>query len=106
MLGVTPLFGMESNVVGGTHSRLGVLPYNFVKEFMEEMYGLEEVVRADDSRSISPDWFLEPLQARSLLSEFEGGHAYLELLGTCVDCTDGTFTYALLAHFRRQAFLK
>ena len=104
MLGVTPIFGMEGNYRDGIRSRHGVLFYNFIKEFLEECYGMEKLIHESENFELGPDWFLDLPLARAMLAEFKSGRASFELLGTGLDATDGSLNFALLAHFKSKAF--
>ena len=72
---VIPTFGLESPVVDGVRSEYGTVFYNFAKEFLEEVYGQEELIRAATSESLDPDAIFESNQARSLLDQFGTGTA-------------------------------
>ncbi len=58
VMAVLPNFGVESNMVGGRRSKYNVLFYNFLREFAEEFYNLEDLVEVAKSRRAHPDWIL------------------------------------------------
>jgi hypothetical protein len=105
-LGVIPLFGLESNRDGTTRSRYGALAYNFLKEFMEEFYDVEELTQAASSAKLHPDWIFDiPITSR-VVDEFDAGRLRLRVLGVGFDLRDASLTYALLAHFESPAYLE
>jgi hypothetical protein len=106
LLGLTPLYGMESNVTTDERSQFGVIGYNFLKEFLEELYGEVETERTDISRALHPDWMFGSARAQALISQFDNGNAELKVLGSCIDCSDGTYTFVIMAHFHDAAFLE
>lgn len=101
---VTPAFGLEPNSAGNVRSQFGLLGFNFLKEFLEELYGQIEVVRTDERQHLSPDWMFETALGRALLNEFDTGRAKLHLLGAGIDCADATYSCVILAHFMDQAY--
>lgn len=103
-VGAIPTFGFEPHEIDGMRSKYSAIFYNFVKEFLEEIYGQEELTRAATSESLDPDAIFQSRTARRLISEFEQGRAELRLLGCGVDVTDGGFVLALVAHFRSPEF--
>lgn len=104
-LAVIPVFGLEDNTHGGLASRFNVVFYNFVKEFIEEFYGLEELTRAATSPRIAPDWIFEIEPAKRLLAEHAAGRLELRLTGVGSDLTDGSLGLALLASFSSPEYL-
>lgn len=105
---VIPTFGFESSAVEGVKSQYGLIFYNFLKEFLEEVYGLEKAIRWATSESLDPDalFALKDVadDAKRLLAEFTSGRADLYVTGMGIEATDGTITLALLAHFRSPEF--
>lgn len=103
-LAAGPLFGMESNRNAQFKSEYGVVFYNFVKEFVEEFYGLDALIRAVESPALDPDWIMRLPQAAAVIAEFDAGRATLICDGVGVECTDGTITLGLVAHFTSPDF--
>ncbi|NEM05177.1 hypothetical protein [Geodermatophilus normandii] len=105
LLGVIPLFGLESNLDGTTRSRFGTLAYNFLKEFMEEFYGIEELTRAASSSKLHPDWIFDIPKANGVVGEMNSRRLRLTVLDVGFDLRDASLTFALLAQFDSPAFL-
>jgi hypothetical protein len=105
-LGVIPLFGLESNLIGGTRSEYGPLTYNFLKEFVEEFYGLEELVRSSPAKRNSPDWVLNSPTGRLVVDELKSGRLTMHVLGMALDLRDGSLTFAVAARFTSSEFLR
>lgn len=103
-LGVIPIFGFESTWRGRARSKYSVLFYNFVKEFVEEFYGLENLERSASSANLAPDWIFETSQAREVLDEFEAGRLALSVTRVGADLTEGNLTFAMLAEFKSPDF--
>lgn len=105
-VGAIPTFGLESPEIDGERSEYGTVFYNFVKEFIEEVYGQEDLVRAASSEALEPDAIFRSKKARRLINQFNGGTAELRILGSGIDVTDGALVLSLMAHFHSPAFYK
>ena len=106
-IGVVPTFGLEPNATRDERSRFGLLPFNFLREFVEEFFGREEVVRSgDEPEAPHPDWVFENDLARRLIAEVEGGRAHLHLQGAAIDLTDASLVVAMTVVFTSVEFLR
>ncbi|MFI6575980.1 hypothetical protein ACIBFB_09270 [Nocardiopsis sp. NPDC050513] len=91
---VTPNFGLMP-VVGSSDGRpVGLLYYNFLKEYLEELYGYDELNRMTLQRRADPRWFYGIPEARMLL---ESPHFSLETLGMGFNALNGVLVLPMLA---------
>lgn len=102
--GVLPTCGVESNIIGGEQSRYALLFYNFLREFAEEFFDLEELVESAKARRAHPDWILQIPAVESVLREARNGRLVMEHLGVAINPLDGAFVCAVLARFRSASF--
>lgn len=102
--GVLPTFGVEANVIGGEQSRYALLFYNFLREFAEEFFDLEELVEAAKARRAHPDWILQIPAVESVVREARNGGLVMEHLGVAISPIDGAFVCVILARFRSASF--
>jgi hypothetical protein len=103
---VVPCYGMESNQIGGVVSKYGVLAYNFLREYGEEIFDLEEVVHSVSSRRSSPDWILSLPPIASIESELTSGRTKLYATGVCILPRVGIVSVALLARSTSASFFE
>jgi hypothetical protein len=68
-----PSFGMETNAIGGEASQYGVFYHNYVREFAEEFFDLEELVHMMMSRRSDPDWMFQLPQVRTIHDQASSG---------------------------------
>jgi hypothetical protein len=102
---VTPVFGMEPNVAGGRRSAYGILAYNFMKEFLEELFDQEDAQRAGDKPRVDDvDAIFQSEHGRRLSTELGAHSLQLSCTGVAVDPADGSLDFMILAHFRDPAF--
>lgn len=78
---LVPAYGMECNAIAGRVSRYGLTFYNFVREFVEEFFDLEELVHMMASRRVDPDWIFQLPPAADVLNEAAAGRLKLERTG-------------------------
>jgi hypothetical protein len=102
--GVVPTCGVESNNIGGEQSRYALLFYNFLREFAEEFFDLEELVESAKARRAHPDWILQIPAVESVVREARNGRLVMEHLGVAINPLDGAFVCAVLARFRSAPF--
>ena len=102
--GILPTFGAESNIVGSERSRYSLLFYNYLKEFIEEFFDLEELVEMVKARRGHPDWILQLPAAKTIAREVKNGRLTMEYLGVAINPIDGAFLCATLAWFRPGSF--
>lgn len=101
-----PVFGMECNAIGNRSSDYGLTFYNFVREFSEEFFDLEELVHMMSARRVDPDWIFQLPSAAAVLREARAGRLQLLRTGFGVNPNDGIFNCALVAHFSSSEFFK
>ena len=101
-----PVFGMECNAIGGRASEYGLTFYNFVREFSEEFFDLEELINMMSARRVDPDWMFQLPPAAALLREATTGRLQIYRTGFGVNPNDGIFNCALIAHFSSPKFFK
>jgi hypothetical protein len=97
MRAVIPNFGFESNELGGQESSFGVVYFNFLKEYLEELHNYEELIGDMAHRRLDPDWFSTLPEAQSLTQLHREGRFTLNYLGMGFDGVSGTAAVALLA---------
>jgi hypothetical protein len=102
--GILPTFGAESNIVGKERSRYSLLFYNYLKEFAEEFFDLEELVEMVKARRVHPDWILRLPAVEAIAREVKNGRLTMEYLGVAISPIDGAFLCAVLAWFRPGSF--
>jgi hypothetical protein len=78
---LAPTFGLEPSVVDHVASRFDVLEYNFLKEFLEEIYGIDALARNAESGLLDPDAIFDNPEAERLVAEFDSGRATLQVTG-------------------------
>lgn len=83
MLSVLPCFGVESNRRMGYESVFGVLQYNFIRELGEELFGIPEIVCANDK--YHPDWFVKHESISKVIEDWKAERFRLHLIGICID---------------------
>lgn len=93
---VIPNFGFEPNVFGAVKSSYGIVYYNFIREYLEELFDYEEII-GRSKWAQNPDWFLRLPEAKTLLKAISNGRLSLVYLGAGIECLSGTTTMALLA---------
>ncbi len=84
--------------------KIGILTYNFVKEFCEELYNKEELDQLMTSRRTASFWLNTLPQACELLAMLQNGVVRLFYLGFGIDALSGTSTIALLGVVKESAF--
>lgn len=93
---VIPNYGFEPNAFSNARSAYGVVFYNFVREYLEELFDYEEII-GRNTWARRPDWILEFPEAKTLIRALEEGRFTLTYLGMGIECLSGTATVALLA---------
>lgn len=100
-----PTFGMESNVVNGSESAHSAIMFNFLKEFMEEVFGGEESLdHTADGSNLDPDTVFEGPHGQELLEQFASGRAWMRTLGLGGQLTDGGLVVPMVAVFQDPDF--
>lgn len=102
--GVTPNFGLEP-VHGGAHIQTPILDgfksssliyYNFIKEYLEELYNYEDLIGKVSTRKANPYWFYDLAEAHTILRLIKDGVFALEFLGFGFDAMNGNAIIGLL----------
>jgi hypothetical protein len=101
---VVPTFGLESNAVGQQTSAYSLLFYNYLKEFAEEFFDLEEVIHARTARRANPDWIFELPELARVKREVKSGRLRLAWTGISVSPFGGIVNVAMLAVSTSEAF--
>lgn len=100
LIGVCPNFGLELNEVSGTRSRFGVIAYNFMKEFLEELLNQKDARHVAESPRVgNPDIIFESDHGKRLVEEIDSHRLKIYLTGAVIDPSDGSLAFSLLAHF-------
>jgi len=73
-----------------------LLYYNFIKEYLEELYNYKELINSMDSRKVNPFWFYDLPEAKKLRDLIDQGTFSLEFLGFGFDALNGNGVIALL----------
>ncbi len=103
---VLPGFTMEANTIGDMSSSFGITFYNFVREFCEELFDLEQLVHMQTARRAHPDWIFEIPAAAAILREAEAGRLHLFRSGIAFNPNTGGLRCALIAHFTSCDFFR
>jgi len=114
--GVTPNFGLapltggvrtifsDSDFSLGSNRGYNLLYYNFIKEFLEELYNYEELIELVSNRKANPFWFYNLHEAEKLLHLIEQGSFSLEFLGFGFDALNGNAIIALLGVINEEKY--
>jgi len=95
-IAVMPCFGLEPvDVVAVDQLEKDVLFLNFVKEFCEELFGIDDLISMSKHRQGLSSWILQFPEAKMMFSAFESGSALANLLGVGIDATNGTLILAI-----------
>jgi hypothetical protein len=97
---------MECDAIGGPASKYGLTFYNFVREFCEELFDFEELVRVMASRHVDPDWIFQLPPASVVLHEATARRLRLRRTGFGINPNDGILSCALIAHFTSKRFFQ
>jgi hypothetical protein len=101
---MVPTFGLESNTVGQQRSAFSLLSYNYLKEFAEEFFDLEEVIHARTVRRASPDWIFDLPQLARVKRELKSGRLRLTWTGISISPFGGIVNIAMLAVSSSESF--
>ena len=105
-ISVLPLFGMECHALGQRESTYGLTFYNFVREFCEEFFDLEELVQVMEARRAEPDWIFQLPPARAVVREASQHRLLLSRTAFLVGLNDGSLNCTLIAHFTSHKFFE
>jgi len=101
---VVPTFGLESNAFGQQRSAYSLLFYNYLKEFGEELFDLEEVIHARTARRANPDWIFELPELVRVKREVTSGRLRLTWTGLSISPFGGIVNVAMLAVSTSESF--
>lgn len=101
-----PSFGMETHALGGHASEHGLFYHNYVREFAEEFFDLEELVHMMMSRRSDPDWIFQLPQVAMIDDQVKSGNLDLQCMGMACNPHDGALNFILLGHFRSADFYR
>jgi hypothetical protein len=101
-----PSFGMETNAIGGESSEYGLFYHNYVREFAEEFFDLEELVHMMMSRRSDPDWMFQLPQVKMIDDQAKSGGLDLQCMGMACNPHDGALNFIFLGHFRSVDFYR
>ena len=104
--GVVPNFGSEAHTLARRKSKYSLILYNYLKEFVEEFYDLEEVVTSASARRADPDWVFHLPESLSLIDQVNSGNVQLACLGMAVNPVDGALNFAISAEFSSPEFFE
>lgn len=92
---VIPNFGLSvpEQYINGSE----LIKYNFIKEYCEELFNYEELIRVGSSRKIDEKWFYTLPPAKELLDYWGIGVFTLYYSGFGIDAMNGTSNIALTA---------
>ncbi|MCK4998495.1 MAG: hypothetical protein KAS23_03135, partial [Anaerohalosphaera sp.] len=97
---VVPNFGMEpiaNNVCQRTKGNQ-ILLYNFLKEYLEELFNFEELINQASNKKVNPFWFYDnSKEAKNVLSAIDKGTIEFIFLGFGFDCLNGVPIMSFLA---------
>lgn len=96
-----PNFGFEPNSYRSGSSAYGCIFYNFMREYLEELFNYEEII-GRTTWSHDPDFLFELPEARTLMDAYQANQFELTFLGAGIECLSGTFTIALIARIENQ----
>jgi hypothetical protein len=74
-----------------------LLYLNFVKEYLEEFYGYDELIESMSQKRLDSRWFMKLPQALALDEARRDGNLEIYMLGFGIDCLSGNTTIAILA---------
>jgi hypothetical protein len=102
---VSPAFGFEPNWIRAERSRFGIVYFNFLKEFLEEFWGDDDVAHTTDRPRAHPDWIFDSEQGSRLLREVDEGRVSMACAGVSIDLTHPSLILALVVRFQSREFL-
>jgi hypothetical protein len=102
---LTPSYTYETNVSDDVRSRFGVVGYNFLREFLEEFWGEQDLSKTAEQSRADPDFMFDRDHGRRLLDEVDNGRVELWSTGVAIDLTHVCCSVALAARFTSPEFL-
>ena len=65
---IIPNYGLVPFAVSNNVSQLGILFYNFIREYLEELFNYEEMVKLFELNKTHPTWFYDIPEAKQLIN--------------------------------------
>lgn len=94
---VAPVFGFDAAMIGERSSKLGIPLFNMVREYAEELFDRELVVRANQDTWFDPDQIIDAIpEIGVLLDDLAGGRVSAKVVGMCVNPKDCDLSVAYL----------
>lgn len=90
-----PCYGLSP--IPSTKEPSNLLLYNFIKEYCEELYDLEELIKISEDKNFNPYWFYELPQSKRLIDGIKNGNVMYKFLGFGFDGLNGSATIATIA---------
>lgn len=91
-----PTFGMEPIFPIPDRLDHGIVTFNFLREYCEELFSYDELIELGQTRRIDPYWFYSLPEARELLDSLRDGSAQFSFVGFGFDALNGTATICIL----------
>ncbi len=96
---VSPTFGLAPVLSAFEKVDRSLIFYNFVREYLEELFDYEELVQVVKNRRADPDWIFNLPESKLL---FQSAGFTLECLGAGFNAFNGSLQFALLARVEDQ----
>jgi hypothetical protein len=101
---VAPVFGCDAATIGENTSDLGLLLYNLVREYGEELFDKEALVKANQDTWFHPDQIIEAVpEIDTLLCDLAGSLARARVIGMCINPKDCDLSVAFLLQIGSEA---
>lgn len=101
-LAVVPVFACQP-FFGATHLTPSLF-HNFIREYYEELYSADELMRPD--AHLVDTWFYDDEPVRTLLGVAKAGGLRFEILGIGIDALNGEVNLAALALITDEEFIE
>lgn len=110
--GFAPIYGGAKKFVSnskingqtGKSSEFNLLYYNFIKEYLEELFNYEELIKFINNRKANPFWFYELPEAKTLIKLIKEEKFTLEYLGFGFEALNGIAMISLLGIINDEEF--
>lgn len=94
-----PLFALQDN------KKINLLVYNFIKEYCEELFNYEEIIKLANTNRGDPLWFYSLQESKELQSMLKDGKLELKYLGFGFDLFNGTSNIAMAAIISDETYV-
>lgn len=99
-----PCYGLSP--IPSNDNTHNLLYYNFIKEFCEELYDFEELIKISENKKFNPFWFYDLPQAKTLINGLKNKSITYKFLGFGFDGLNGSATMATMAIIDDLEFLE